>query len=262
MNTQMKPSMTKGHTLYDPRNSSTYKPIMNGEFSITYGDGSWANGDLGSDTVSIGGATVQQQTFGLALNVSDAFISDTHSNGLVGLGFTPRSRSDNRSQRTFFENLAPTLDEPVLTARLRSDGVGEYEFGTIDQSKYTGPLANISVNSANGYWQIDTPVYGLQVGDWNVTLEDPDATAIVDTGTSLILADEAVVAMYYLIIPGAFFSEPIQAYVFPCDAELPDFFIMLSYGYKVPVPGWVLNYAAVDIASTAPVQCALSSVEM
>lgn len=250
MNTQMESSMTQGHILYDPKNSTTYRPIENGEFSISYSDGSWANGGLGSDTVSVGGATVQQQTFGLPRNVSESFIQDTRSNGLVGLGFASTKQPSSGPSKTFFENLAPTLDEPVLTARLRSDGVGEYEFGTIDHSKYTGTLVNISVSSTNGYWEIHTPVSGMQVGDWNLKPENPHATSIVDTGTSLILADEVVVRMYYGQITGAFFSQLLQAYVFPCNAELPDLYIMFGYGCKVPVPGWVLNYAPTEITST------------
>lgn len=242
MNTLMQSPMPQGRTLYDPQNSTTYRPIGNGEFEISYGDSSRVSGALASDAVSIGGATVQQQTFGLAMEVSAQLMDDIYSNGIVGLGFGVMNTFIPGPQKTFFENLAPTLDEPVLTTKLRSDGVGEYEFGTLDHSKYSGPLVNISVNSANGYWQVDTPVYGVQIGNTNPTWESPNATAIVDTGSSLILANPDLVGLYYEQVPGATQKNPAGQYTFPCDVELPDLFIMFGYECKVPVPGWALNY--------------------
>lgn len=261
MNTHMKPFMTKGHTLYNPQKSNTYRHIENGEFRISYGDSSWATGRLASDTVSVGGATVQQQIFGLPIDVSAQLSSDTYSNGIVGIGFGIKNTFSPGPQKTFFENLAPSLDEPVLTARLRSDGVSEYEFGTIDHSKYTGQLVNISVNSANGYWQIDTPVYQVQVGNGTQRVENPSASAIVDTGSSLILADEAVVEMYYEHVPGALSNNATGEYIFPCNAQLPDLFIMFGYECKVPVPGWVMNYASAGSFSPTGEECELPLVE-
>lgn len=258
MNTEMGSSMTQGHTAYNPKKSSTYKEIGNGEFKISYGDSSWAHGGLASDTVSVGGATVQSQTFGLPTDVSESFTEDTYSNGLLGLGFSSINTFNPGPQKTFFDNIGPTLDEPVFTARLRSDGVGEYEFGTIDHSKYNGPLVNVSVDSSNGFWQFDTPAYGVQIDNRYRMWNSSGATAIADTGTSLILAEADVVQRYYQQIPGAVSSNQVGGYIYPCNADVPDLFFVISSVYKVIVPGSFMNFQQIGKNTTTNEDCEFS----
>ena len=42
---------------------------------------------MGIDTVSVGGATVPSQAIELATKVSDSFVEDVSSDGIMGLGF-------------------------------------------------------------------------------------------------------------------------------------------------------------------------------
>lgn len=77
----------QGHNSYDSSQSSTYQELSGYTWSISYADGSGASGVVGTDTVTIGGTTVQGQAVELAQQVSSSFVSDT-SDGLVGLAFS------------------------------------------------------------------------------------------------------------------------------------------------------------------------------
>lgn len=251
MNSLMKPSTTRGHALYNPQRSRSYKAIENSRFTMNYGDSSWAYGKLASDTVSIGGASVHNQVFGLPTNVAGTFTADTNTNGLVGLAFSSINSFIPGPQKTFFENIAPTLDEPVFSSYLRSDGVGEYEFGNIDRSKYTGQLVNISIDNAKGFWQFDTPAFGVTNGDQYMMWNSSGATAIADTGTSLLLAHRDVVQKYYEKVPGSFESSQLGVYVYPCKTEMPDLFFVMGGAYNFVVPGKYMHFAALGRNQTS-----------
>jgi aspergillopepsin I len=239
----MDSSYTAGHTIYHPDKSSTYKAVENSSFKVSYGDESWATGTVCKDTVSIGGATVKNQAFGLPKTVSSSFISDTYSNGLLGLGFSSMNTFQPGPQKTFFDNIAPTLEEPVLTALLRSDGVGEYEFGTIDHSKYSGTLVNVSVDSSSGYWQFDMGFFAVGNGPLQAVTDTP--TAIADTGTSLMLVSDQVLEAYYGAIKHAQIFPSVGGYVFPCEAELPKLTVALGDKYQAAIPGSMMKFAEI-----------------
>ncbi|KAJ5159730.1 aspergillopepsin A-like aspartic endopeptidase [Penicillium canariense] len=248
MNSKLQASMIKGRTVYDPSKSSTYKQVDGGAFKISYGDSSSASGGLAQDTVNIGGATVTSQYFGLPTTVSSSFIEDTYSNGLVGLGFSSINTFDPGPQKTFFENIAADLEEPVLTARLRSDGVGEYEFGQIDHSKYSGALVNVSVDSSSGFWQFEAGYFAVGSGSLQKVTQVP--AAIADTGTSLMLVSPEVVEAYYKEVQGAAYSSSVSGYIYPCSAELPSLTVALGDKYQATIPGSLVNFAEVGTNTT------------
>ncbi len=84
---QLAASSKTGHHVYSSASSSTYKALSGYTWSIQYADGSGASGNVGTDTVKIGGTTVTGQAVELAQKVSSTFVSDT-SDGLVGLSFS------------------------------------------------------------------------------------------------------------------------------------------------------------------------------
>ncbi|KAJ5690536.1 aspergillopepsin A-like aspartic endopeptidase [Penicillium macrosclerotiorum] len=248
MNTELPESTIQGRTVYDPSSSTTFKKVSGGSFKISYGDSSSASGGLGKDTVDIGGATVTGQTFGLPTSVSESFIEDTYSNGLVGLGFSSINTFDPGPQKTFFDNIASDLEEPVLTARLRSDSVGEYEFGKIDESKYTGTLVNVTVDSSNGFWQFKAGYYAVGSGALHEVTDIPNA--IVDTGTSLMLVSPEVAEAYYSEVTSAAYSSSVAGYIYPCAADLPSLTVALGDKYQATIPGSLINFAEVGTNKT------------
>lgn len=65
---------------------------------------------------------------------------------------------------------------------------------------------------------------------------------IVDTGTTLIYADDSIVNAYYAKVSGAQNSQNDGGWIFPCSATLPNFTLVIG-GYKAVVPGKYINYA-------------------
>lgn len=74
-------------------------------------------------------------------------------------------------------------------------------------------------------------------------------TGIADTGTTLLMLPDAVVADYYSQVSGAEDSTQQGGYIFPCKSTLPDFKFNVGTG-SFTVPGSYINWAAVDTTNT------------
>lgn len=141
-----------GHdAIYNPSDSKSFHSTPGAWFDLSYGDNSSTSGVVGTDTVQIGTITVMGQAVELPSTVSSQFSGDTHSDGIVGLGFSQSGNSIRPSPMpTFFENAAPKLKKNVFTASLKAGSPGQYEFGTVDDSAYQAPIAYTAVNSFGG----------------------------------------------------------------------------------------------------------------
>lgn len=150
-------------------------------------------------------------------------------------------------QKTFFDNVMGDLDMPVFTADLDPDGTGVYEFGKIDATKFQGEMAWIPVNASSGFWQFASTKFA--VGDQ--VMDNPTASdAIADTGTSLLLVDQAVAEAYYSQVQGAQNNAQVGGFIYPCDAQLPDMSVAIGDTYMAKIPGNQITFAAVDQANT------------
>lgn len=230
-----------GHSLYDPTKSTTFKPLPEAIFKISYGDSSQARGTVGTDTVNIGGAVVLNQAIELATDVTDGFIRDANSDGLLGLGFSSINTVQPKQQRTFFDNIQSSLELPLFTANLRHHSVGAYEFGKIDASQFQGPLTFTPVDNSRGFWEFESSSFAI--GDGEIHKNENASPAIADTGTSLNLVDDFVLKAYWDQVPGAVHDRTLQAMVFPCDANLPDFHVALGPNYMAKIPGPLMNFS-------------------
>lgn len=104
-------------------------------WKIAYGDGSGASGVVFADRVKVGGVTATRQAVEAATSISAQFIEE-HSDGLLGLGFGNTNTIKPTKQPTFFENIKPSLKEPLFTVTLKKNATGIYDFGYIDPQKY------------------------------------------------------------------------------------------------------------------------------
>lgn len=80
-----------------------------------------------------------------------------------------------QKQKSFFDNVMPTLEQPVFTATLKRGNDSSYEFGTINEEKFVGPLNFVTIDPSQGWWQFDSP--GVQIGDQFISTTEAPSIA-------------------------------------------------------------------------------------
>jgi aspergillopepsin I len=250
-NTQLPGTSTDGHSVYDPTKSKTSSPLPGFSWEIQYHDGTSASGNVVTDTVTTGGIGVANQAVELPTSISDQLVADHNVDGIVGVGFSNINKVTPQQQKTFFENVAPSLKQPVMTAFLNSTGVGSYEFGVIDSNKYTGDLISVPVDSSNGYWQFESPSFS--VGGKPLQAIKTTTSSVADTGTSLLLVSPDVAKAFYSEVPGAKISD--GGYVYPCNTSLPTLALGVGDQYSVVLEPEALTYAVDSVAQDGTLIC-------
>lgn len=246
--TSLPANQQTGHTNFDPTKSQTFQKLKGNSFQITFGDGSNAAGNLvGTDTVNIGGATATKQAVELASDVSESFVTNTQSNGLVGLAFSSINAVKPQQQKTFFDTIQDDLALPVLAANLRHDANGFYEFGAIDQSAFKGNLTAVPVDNSNGFWQMTSAAFSI--GNGKAQQNANASPAIADTGTTLMIVDDAVAEAYYGTVEGAAFDQQQGMFTFPCNSQLQDLNVALGDSHMATIPGSLINFSQADANS-------------
>lgn len=243
--TELPSSVTSGsgsntHTLFDPSKSSTYKASTGSTWSISYGDGSTASGDVGTDNVNAGGLIVKNQAIELAKTLSTQFAQGP-GDGLLGLAFGSINTVQPTPVNTLVENMIAQSDIPktteLFTAYLGStavagststsssssdDATSFYTFGYVDQDALAGQTpAYTPVDNSQGFWMFDSTT--AKVGTKTVTRTSTSGsgnTAIADTGTTLCLVGDELCEAVYAAIPGATQSTQQQGWVFPTSTDL------------------------------------------
>ncbi|KAE8380856.1 Aspartic protease pep1 [Aspergillus bertholletiae] len=225
-----------GHDIYKPSGNAT--KMEGASWDISYGDGSGASGDVYQDTVTVGSITAQSQAVEAASKISDQFVQDKNNDGLLGLAFSSINTVKPKPQTTFFDTVKSQLDSPLFAVTLKYHAPGSYDFGYIDKQKYTGEIAYADVDSSQGFWQFTADGYSVGSG----AAQQTPITGIADTGTTLVMLDDAIVDAYYKQVQGAENNSSAGGYVFPCDAELPEFTVVIG-SYNAVIPGKHINYA-------------------
>lgn len=231
-----------GHAVYKTNQSNRLPGFT---WEIHYGDGSSAGGDVYLDYVTVGSITASQQAVEAAQHVSAEFVRDTRDDGLLGLAFDSINTVQPIPQLTWFDNVKASLDAPLFAADLKHHRPGSFDFGYINQSKYTGELTYTSVDKSQGFWGFTFDGYAVGSGS-NVTRAN--ISAVADTGTSLLLLGTKMVEAYYSKVQGAKNSFVAGGWIVPCNAHLPDFTAVIN-GYHAVVPGSYIMYAPADSAN-------------
>ncbi|KAG2139032.1 aspartic peptidase domain-containing protein [Suillus clintonianus] len=197
-----------GHDIYNPNSSSSAEPLGR-SFTVEYNDGSMATGDLYTDTVSLAGYNARAQTLGVASLYSYGFSSENFgADGLMGMAFKSVSEfgADSVFQTLVSQGAVP---EPVFAFKLASSG-SELYVGGVNSALYRGPFTYTPVTQ-QGYWQIAGDAIGIN-GKEVVN----GFSAIVDTGTTLIIGDTSYVSQLYAVINATEVGGGV--YSLPCDA--------------------------------------------
>ncbi|KAK1988626.1 eukaryotic aspartyl protease [Colletotrichum cereale] len=232
-----------GQAIYNIQASSTAKALQGAKWSISYGDGSSSQGNVYMDTVTIGGVTVASQAVESANQVSASFTRNANQSGLVGLAFGTINTVKPAKQKTFFENAMSNLAMPLFTANLKKGAAGNYNFGFLDPTEFTGEINFIPSNTTAGFWQFTAQ--GFSVGSNGSATTAMPHEAIADTGTTLMLLPDAIVSAYYKNVPSAKFDSVNGGFVYSCKEKLPSFTVDLGK-YKAVVPGEFINFSPVD----------------
>lgn len=211
-------------------------------WEIQYGDGSGASGVVYTDNVEVGGITVKGQAVEVASKISAQFLQDTSNDGLFGLGFSSINTVSPSPQTTWFDSAISQglFEQNLFTVDLKHGQPGTYDFGYIDDSKYTGGIIYTNINSAQGFWEFTGTGYGIGDGYFQEQAID----AIADTGTTLLLMDDSIVEDYYSQVTGAGMDATQGGYVFPCSAELPDFVLGIGSG-QATIPSSLITLGSI-----------------
>lgn len=218
-------SQGQGHTIYNPKKSSTYKNISGSKWKITYGDSSSASGTVGTDNVTIGGLTIKNQAIELAKTMSDQFVQGA-GDGLLGLAWGNINSVKPNPVQTPVQNMITQQDIPqtaeIFTANLGSwrdandpdKGESFYTFGYIDQATVSASGQDVyytPVDNSQGFWMFDSSSASVN----STTVDQSGNTAIADTGTTLALVADATCKAIYDAIPGSTYDNASQGYIFP-----------------------------------------------
>ncbi|RMZ68856.1 aspartic endopeptidase pep1 [Pyrenophora seminiperda CCB06] len=223
-----------GHEFY---NAEQYKIKDGYTWGVTYVDGTGASGDVYVDQVEVGPLVATQQAFGAAKTISPSFVNFPEYEGVLGLGFRKMQSIQPVQQNTFFDNIRDSLAAPLFATALRYNAPGTYDFGVIDTAKYTGELTWTEVNESIGCWEVYVSSTSI--------FPSTGFYAVVDTGTTLLILGDELVAAYYDDVPDSVNDPTFGGYVVPCDTELPDLEFELGGGYHV-VPGMYMMVGAID----------------
>lgn len=226
---------------FSPEKSHSFKLAKDKSWKIQYGDGSSASGIVGTDVVTIGGLSIENQAIEVATQLSPQF-TEGEMDGLLGLAFrqinTIQTAGEPDPQPTPIDNMISQEDIPddaeLFTSAMystRDDGKESfYTFGWIDQDLVKESGKEISwtdVDNSEGFWMISSE--SATLNGKKITLSGNKA--IVDTGTTLALVSDDVCDSLYSQITGATYRDTYQGYIIPKSItldELPEFSIAIG----------------------------------
>lgn len=168
------------------------------------------------DTVTVAGLTARNQ--GLISITSATDFADPYYDGILGMAFGTIAKS---KFTPFFENL---MGQNQVKKREFSFYLGraisntgqnsQLTLGGRDTSKFTGGLTTVPV-TVQRYWQI--ALDSVKMGG---TIIASSGQAIIDTGTTLLLAPPTAAASIFDQIPGTFsinLGPEGLLYAYPCN---------------------------------------------
>lgn len=189
---------------------------------------------MARDDVSFAGFKVNIE-FGLSTVVSSDFVNFP-IDGIMGLGFPEASQ---QGASTIMDVLvkAKLIDSKMFSVALSraTDGLndGVVHFGRIVKSYYTGDMTFSKSISDLGYWEID--IDDAAVDGKSLGLKG--RTAIIDTGTSLILLPPDDAYNLHLAIEGA--RTDGESFAVPCVTNKTLDMTFSGVTYRIPPIDWI-----------------------
>ncbi|KAI1090863.1 acid protease [Rostrohypoxylon terebratum] len=231
---------------YSANSSSTYK-YVGSWFNISYVDGSGAAGDYVTDTLTIGGTTLDDFQFGVGYTSSSA-------QGILGIGYAVNEVQVGRAGKASYENLPMKMKSAGQIQRNAYSlwlndldaNTGSILFGGVDTAQYTGTLQTLPIQANNGvYSEFLITLTSLSVG--NMTIADNQALAVLlDSGSSLTYLPDDMVQDIYDAVDAQYDSSAGAAYV-PC--ALADQTATVDFVFSSPTISVDMNELVLDLVT-------------
>ncbi|GAA5905396.1 hypothetical protein JCM6882_003148 [Rhodosporidiobolus microsporus] len=232
---------------YTPSSSAVAIPSK--QFSILYGDGSTTKGSVFTDTVAIAGLTATNQTFAAATTLSDSWTRDPQD-GLMGMGY--QALSQLRSPPVFQtlvtqQKTAASQFSFKLTST--SFGTSELYLGGMNSASYVAGTTEWAPVLAQAYWTVagQVQVNGASVGG--------TFNAIIDTGTTLIVAPTSFASAFWAAVPNSQAYPSGGYYTFPCSSAPT-----VSFTFGGSTTRWPLSAFNLGRVSSGSTRCVGSLV--
>lgn len=250
--------------MYDFTQSSTFVPIPDQNFNISYADGEYLTGSLAYESFRLAGIDVSSQQFGIVDQA--AWHGDSMSSGLVGFAYRTltsayagtNDSSDVKGQTLLYNPLFVNMYEnegipPLFSMaidRIQSNGgvIGIGGIPDIPHAPYwaTTDIHPVNVNGSNGqpvyeFYTID--IDGFAISNSTSTQFNPynndnayktplignGTDVIVDSGTSLCYVPNDVAAeVADAFSPPAQYDTTFDVYSVDCNAKPPIFGVCIE----------------------------------
>ncbi|TGZ81081.1 acid protease [Ascodesmis nigricans] len=232
--------------------SSTYKKVAD-DFSISYVDGEYANGDYGSDVFHFAdGTSVKGLQFGIGLE-------STSSEGIMGIGMAANEVQVQRLGKAPYKTLVELMvEQGIIKTKAYSlylndleASTGEVLFGGIDTAKFEGQLATLPIDRRAG--QLKPKEFIVTCTGVSLTNDENNSLSITDNDFAIpVLLDTGST---YTYVPGdiarilaaqvgAQVSAGTAVPIVPCDIRNYRGSINFDFsGKKIAIP---LSQLAVD----------------
>ncbi|GAB7354857.1 hypothetical protein MBLNU459_g5233t1 [Dothideomycetes sp. NU459] len=201
---------------YSPNSSSTYE-YVNSLFNITYVDGSGSAGDYATDVVRIGGATLENQEFGIGYTSSSA-------EGIIGIGYAANEAIVEYQTQTYANVPQKMVQAGLINSVAYSlwlndldASTGSILFGGINTDKYTGSLQTLPILKEEGIYAeflIALTAVGFDGKEGSIASNLATA-ALLDSGTSLMYLPDSIASSIFTAT-GAVYNEEQGAAIVNC----------------------------------------------
>ncbi|KAJ9151831.1 Acid protease [Pleurostoma richardsiae] len=226
---------------FNPDNSSTFDDVGEGQFDISYVDGSHSRGDYFTDAFEIGGANLSNLTMGLGIDTDIPY-------GLVGVGYALNEAivSDTQSASSAYPNLPLAMqEEGLINTNAYSlwlndldSSTGNILFGGIDTEKYKGDLTRIEIykdSNSGAFSSFIVALTSLEAysssGSDTLTSQSFPIAVVLDSGTTLSYLPTDLAEQVWQET-GAVYSADIGLAVIPCSMQDSDGYF--SFGFAGP----------------------------
>ncbi|CAG8578473.1 16688_t:CDS:1 [Acaulospora morrowiae] len=215
---------------YNPKRDGSFR-TNHKSFEIRYGKGS-VEGYIGSADLSINGALIPQQIFGLATKMD--YFQDKLFDGIMGFNFEFPTPLGGQSAFMYMvdNGMIPNPRFGVYLGR-ESEGTGNagrLHIGDIDRTRFISPISFNRVDDNEPDWKISLQSIMVN-GHTYPTFRQ--LLCLIDTGASILKIPYSDVDSIANLIPGSAVNKRHKLFV-PCDST-PSFIITFgSVSYTIP----------------------------